>query len=86
MPKRKGTVRSLHVEKMTTQTAKVQLTEQGLNEDDIRRRNEEETLVVSTIRTLLIKNGGKTLVSQREIADLMLEIFGINSERLTTKQ
>ena len=71
---------------MTTQTVKVQLTEQGLNEDDIRGRNEEETFVVSTIRTLLKKNGGKTLISYREIVDLMLEIFGINSERLTTKQ
>ena len=40
---------------MTTQTVKVQLTEQGLNEDDIRRRDEEETFVVSTVRTLLKK-------------------------------
>ena len=54
MPQREDTVPSLNSIKT--------MTEQGLDEDDVRRRDEEQRLIVSIIRTILRNSGGTTLV------------------------
>ena len=53
--------------KMTTHTERERVTEQGLDEDGIHRRD-EETMIISTVRALLTNYSGKHYSPKRTVA------------------